>query len=108
MRYILLMIVVLYFVYKGIEFLLPSSWLEANPDLPLTLTIYIYIIFLAYFIIWKPIVKIIKGNSEVEFGKYKGEKWENVPENYLRWVIDNLDGAEKDAAIKELEKRTLK
>jgi Tfp pilus assembly protein PilO len=60
MRYIILMIAVLYFVYKGIEFILPSSWLESNPQLPFMITIYIYIIYLAYFILWKPVTKFIK------------------------------------------------
>lgn len=66
MKYVLLMIAVLYFVYKGIEFILPSSWLESNPELAFTLTIFIYIIYLAYFILWKPITKFFKGSNTEE------------------------------------------
>lgn len=32
----------------------------------------------------------------VGFGKYKGQPWENVPQSYLRWLLANPQGEDRD------------
>lgn len=41
----------------------------------------------------------------IDFGKFKGKKWSEVPFEYLSWVIREIKGEKKKRAIKELEKR---
>lgn len=40
----------------------------------------------------------------IQFGKYKGSKWEAIPHNYLKWIIDNY----KDNQIKQIAKDEIK
>jgi len=41
------------------------------------------------------------------FGKHKGELLEEIPSDYLRWVVDNVEGKDwlVDAAQEELDYR---
>jgi len=33
----------------------------------------------------------IKPSYKLPFGMYKGKKIEQIPDNYLRWIAENLD-----------------
>jgi uncharacterized protein (DUF3820 family) len=35
--------------------------------------------------------KSIDGSYQIRFGKYKGEALEDIPVEYLQWLVDNLE-----------------
>lgn len=41
----------------------------------------------------------------IKFGKHKGEDISEVPLDYLQWVSSNMEGALRDASVKEIERR---
>ena len=45
----------------------------------------------------------------IQFGKYKGSKWEEIPNNYLEWIINNhADNQIKKIVKDEISKRNQK
>ena len=44
-------------------------------------------------------------NLTVTFGKHKGELWTRLPVSYLRWLANETQGANKETALAELERR---
>lgn len=41
------------------------------------------------------------GNTKITFGKYKGQKLKDIPDEYLRWVLENVTPLTFAAYIKE-------
>lgn len=35
--------------------------------------------------------KVVDGTYRIPFGKHKGEKLEDLPDDYLEWLVDNLE-----------------
>ncbi len=44
------------------------------------------------------------GKDRITFGKYKGTKFSELPQDYLIWLSENVTGFAKDKAIQELKK----
>jgi len=53
--------------------------------------------------------KFIQANikAKVEFGKYKGMFYSDLPDNYLLWLKGNYRGKDRDNIISELNSRGL-
>ena len=41
----------------------------------------------------------------INFGKHKGEKWSDIPINYLKWIAKNINDSNSQKAKKEIQKR---
>lgn len=47
----------------------------------------------------------IANTSTINFGKFKGTKWNELEDDYLRWLTKNLNSDDRQTAIAELERR---
>ena len=47
----------------------------------------------------------ISQNATINFGKFKGQKWEDLEEEYLVWLTHNLNSQDREVAINELASR---
>jgi uncharacterized protein (DUF3820 family) len=47
----------------------------------------------------------ISDSATINFGKFKGTKWTDLEEDYLRWLSSNIKGDAKETALAELERR---
>ena len=58
------------------------------------------------FIIEKePQRKRIANTATINFGKFKGTKWSELEDDYLRWLTKNLNSDDRQTAISELDRR---
>ena len=48
-----------------------------------------------------------KTDAKIEFGKYKGMKYNEVPDSYLLWLKANYRGKDRDIIDTELQTRSL-
>ncbi len=49
-----------------------------------------------------------KITKTINFGKHRGEVWDELPSPYLQWVCANLQGEAQDLALKVLKRRNTK
>jgi len=47
----------------------------------------------------------ISQTATINFGKFKGQKWTDLEDDYLVWLSKNLNSEDKQVAIAELESR---
>ena len=54
-------------------------------------------------------MKLYRSDTLFEFGKYKGKKISDLPDDYIIWMFENLVVTQplKDAINKEMESRSL-
>lgn len=47
------------------------------------------------------------GTYRIKFGRHKGEKLEDLPEDYLDWLCENLESGKfnNDAVVEECQKQ---
>ena len=50
----------------------------------------------------------LKITKTINFGKHRGEVWDELPTPYLQWVCANLQGESQDLALKVLKRRNTK
>ena len=50
----------------------------------------------------------IADSATISFGKFKGTKWTDLEEDYLRWLSSNINGDAKQTALAELKSRKTK
>lgn len=43
--------------------------------------------------------------ATINFGKFKGQKWVDLEDDYLLWLTKNLNSSDRDIAIAELDSR---
>ncbi|QSZ41815.1 hypothetical protein GJV85_06740 [Sulfurimonas aquatica] len=53
----------------------------------------------------KPLV--LESSGRMQFGKYKGVNYSDIPDSYLLWLKTNYMGKDKENIYKELTKRKL-
>jgi len=47
----------------------------------------------------------IADNATINFGKFKGQKWADLDEDYLLWLSKNLSSQDREVAVNELASR---
>ena len=47
----------------------------------------------------------ISQNATINFGKFKGQKWSDLDEDYLKWLSQNLNSQDRQTALSELSER---
>lgn len=47
----------------------------------------------------------ISQNATINFGKFKGQKWSDLDEEYLKWLSQNLSSDDRQTALNELSQR---
>lgn len=47
----------------------------------------------------------ISQNATINFGKFKGQKWEDLKDDYLVWLTQNLNSEDRQVAMNELASR---
>jgi len=58
------------------------------------------------FIIEKePQRKAIADTATINFGKFKGNKWSDLEDDYLRWLSQNINSDDKHTALAEIQRR---
>ncbi len=53
----------------------------------------------------EPQRKLVAQSATINFGKFKGQKWSELDEDYLLWLSKNLNSDDKQIALDELESR---
>lgn len=53
----------------------------------------------------EPTRQKISQNATINFGKFKGQKWEDLDDDYLVWLTQNLNSQDREVAINELASR---
>jgi len=49
----------------------------------------------------------IKQEAKIEFGKYKGMSYSDIPDSYLLWLKSSYRGKDRDIVDAELNRRTM-
>jgi len=52
-------------------------------------------------------IVLIKTDAKIEFGKYKGMSYNEIPDSYLLWLKANYRGKDRDTVDIELQTRSL-
>jgi uncharacterized protein (DUF3820 family) len=47
----------------------------------------------------------ISQDATINFGKFKGQKWADLDEDYLKWLSQNLNSQDRQIALTELSER---
>ena len=47
----------------------------------------------------------ISQDATINFGKFKGQKWEDLDSDYLTWLSKNINSQDREVALTELESR---
>lgn len=47
----------------------------------------------------------VSDTATINFGKFKGQKWSDLEDDYLRWLSQNLTSEDKQIALAELQSR---
>lgn len=50
----------------------------------------------------------VSDSAIINFGKFKGQKWTDLKEDYLLWVCQNINSQDKQIALAELDRRKKK
>lgn len=50
----------------------------------------------------------ISSDATINFGKFKGQKWTELSEDYLLWLTQNIQSEDRQTALAELERRKKK
>ena len=50
----------------------------------------------------------IAQSATINFGKFKGQKWTDLEEDYLKWLSQNISSQDKQTALAELDRRKKK
>ena len=53
----------------------------------------------------EPQVQQISDNATINFGKFKGQKWTDLSEDYLQWLSNNINSDDRLTAQAELQRR---
>jgi hypothetical protein len=96
-RIIALLIVIYILLIFLVLAVVPDSILKEYPQMIETTPTIIMIALGVYFFYRK--------RKYISFGKYKGQKWSDIPEGYLQWMKNTLKGSRRRRATNELKKR---
>lgn len=55
----------------------------------------------------KEIIKVASTTKRVEFGKYKGMLFSELPDSYLLWLRKNYSGSQRELIDNELKSRNI-
>ncbi len=50
----------------------------------------------------------VSQTATINYGKFKGQKWTELSDDYLQWVSQNINSEDRQIAIAELERRKTK
>ena len=53
----------------------------------------------------EPQYSSVSKSATINFGKFKGQKWTDLDEDYLQWLAKNLNSDDKQIALAELQRR---
>ncbi len=53
----------------------------------------------------EPQRQAIASTATINFGKFKGTKWSDLEEDYLRWLSQNINSDDKNTALAEIQRR---
>jgi uncharacterized protein (DUF3820 family) len=56
----------------------------------------------------EPKKSAISETATINFGKFKGQKWTDLEEDYLKWLSQNISSQDKQTALAELDRRKKK
>ncbi|AXX92216.1 hypothetical protein CPU12_01300 [Malaciobacter molluscorum LMG 25693] len=83
----------------------PKDWLIQYPDLAHYVSFISIFLILFYIYFLRPFLREVNGERTIDFGKYKGRKWKDIPTEYLQWVSQTYNDYSQAGAYRELRRR---